>query len=220
MLATADPALADWIGELRATHRRADGTESENTRLRVHLDRYTACNTFDYFIHKDFGTFLRRELDFYVKNEVMHLDDIENGITILAEEIDPNKLHDLKAALDGTQLYAPAQIDRLVALYLSGADRDRLDPILDACVADYRERLDEDAQVDFKGKAKAIPAGLPFSVPGPVLQSYRVEKQGEHDKALACVMTAVLKDDPELFKQFMDNESFRRWMADTVFGLT
>ena len=32
----------------------------------------------------------------------------------------------------------------------------------------------------------------------------------EHDKALACVMTAVLKDDTELFKQFMDNESFRR----------
>ena len=42
----------------------------------------------------------------------------------------------------------------------------------------------------------------------------------EHDKALARVMTAVLKDDMELFKQFMDNESFRRWMTDTVFGLT
>ena len=42
----------------------------------------------------------------------------------------------------------------------------------------------------------------------------------EHDKALARVMTAVLKDDTELFKQFMDNESFRRWLTDTVFGLT
>jgi type I site-specific restriction-modification system R (restriction) subunit len=42
----------------------------------------------------------------------------------------------------------------------------------------------------------------------------------EHDKALQRVMTAVLKDDTELFKQFMDNESFRRWMTDTVFGLT
>ena len=42
----------------------------------------------------------------------------------------------------------------------------------------------------------------------------------EHDKALARVMTAVLKDDTELFKQFTDNESFRRWMTDTVFGLT
>ena len=42
----------------------------------------------------------------------------------------------------------------------------------------------------------------------------------EHDKALARVMTAVLKDDTELFKQFMDNESFRRWMTDTVFGIT
>ncbi len=42
----------------------------------------------------------------------------------------------------------------------------------------------------------------------------------EHDKALARVMTAVLKDDTELFKQFMDNESFRRWLTDTVFDLT
>ena len=42
----------------------------------------------------------------------------------------------------------------------------------------------------------------------------------EHDKALARVMTAVLRDDTELFKQFMDNEGFRRWMTDTVFGLT
>ena len=42
----------------------------------------------------------------------------------------------------------------------------------------------------------------------------------EHDKALARVMTAVLKDDTELFKQFMDNESFRRWLTDTVFSLT
>jgi type I restriction enzyme R subunit len=42
----------------------------------------------------------------------------------------------------------------------------------------------------------------------------------EHDKALERVMTAVLKDDTELFKQFMDNESFRRWLKDKVFGLT
>ena len=43
----------------------------------------------------------------------------------------------------------------------------------------------------------------------------------EHDKALARVMTAVLKDDTELFnKQFIDNEGFRRWLTDTVFGLT
>ena len=42
----------------------------------------------------------------------------------------------------------------------------------------------------------------------------------EHDKALARVMTAVLKDDTELFKQFSDNDSFRRWMTDTVFALT
>ena len=42
----------------------------------------------------------------------------------------------------------------------------------------------------------------------------------EHDKALGRVVTALLKDDTELFKQFMDNESFRKWLSDTVFNLT
>jgi len=263
--------------------------------------------------------------------------------TILADETDPNKLHDLKAALDGYQIYAPKQIDQFVALYLDGADRDRLDPILDACVADYRGRLDEDGQVDFKGKAKGflrtygfLSSILPYTnaeweklsifltflvpkLPAPVeedlsrgileaidMDSYRVEKRAaikiqlpdenaelepvptsggghksepeldrlsniikafndqfgnipwtdadrvhklitedipqwvaadqayqnarqhsdkqnariEHDKALSRVMTGILKDDAELFKQFMDNEGFRRWLTDTVFRLT
>ena len=76
--------------------------------------------------------------------------------TVLAEETDPDRLHDHKAALDGYQVYAPAQLDDLVERYLSGADRDQLDPILDSCVSLYREQLDEDGQVDFKAKAKAF----------------------------------------------------------------
>ena len=76
-----DPALMEWLRELGRQHVRTDGTESVATRLRVHLDGYTARNTFDYFIHKDLGGFLRRELDFYIKNEVMHLDDVENEDT-------------------------------------------------------------------------------------------------------------------------------------------
>jgi type I restriction enzyme R subunit len=76
--------------------------------------------------------------------------------TILSEETDPNKLHDLKGALDGYQVYSPEQVEVLVALYLGGAQRDQLDPILDACVAVYKAQLNEDGQVDFKGKAKAF----------------------------------------------------------------
>ncbi|NEX19902.1 site-specific DNA-methyltransferase [Thiorhodococcus mannitoliphagus] len=51
----------------------------KRTLLEKHLSDYTARNTFDYFIHKDLGGFLRRELDFYVKNEVMYLDDIDDA---------------------------------------------------------------------------------------------------------------------------------------------
>ena len=42
----------------------------------------------------------------------------------------------------------------------------------------------------------------------------------EHDKALKRVITAMFKDDAQLFKQFQDNDSFRRWLTDTVFGMT
>jgi adenine-specific DNA-methyltransferase len=66
----------DWINELAKP--APTGKNSERTILERHLNRYTARNTFDYFIHKDLGGFLRRELDFYIKNEVMHLDDIEH----------------------------------------------------------------------------------------------------------------------------------------------
>ena len=263
--------------------------------------------------------------------------------TILAEETDPNKLHDLRAALDGYQVYSPAQVDDLVEKYLSEAGRDRLDPILDRCVPLYREQLDEDGQVEFKGNAKAflraygfLAAILPYTyaeweklsifltflvpkLPAPVeddlskgileaidMDSYRVEKQAardiqlpdedaeigpvptdgggqkpepemdrlsnivrdfndrfgnvewkdqdkiekaifeelpakvagnsayknamensdeqnariEHDKALQHAITDYLSDPTELFKQFSDNESFRRWLSETVFAIT
>ncbi len=262
--------------------------------------------------------------------------------TILADETDPNKLHDLQAELDVAEVYASGQIDTFVERYLGNADRDQLDPILDSCVAVYRNDLDEDGQVAFKGKAKAfvrtyafLSSILPYSnagwekrsiflnflnpkLPSPLeedlsrgildaidMDSYRVERQAmraislpdkdaeigpvpiegpggdaepeldrlsniiatfndlfgditwedgdrvrrmiteeipsrvavdtafqnarensdrenariEHDRALVRVMTAVMKDDTELFKQFMDNEGFQRWMSDTVFGL-
>ena len=78
VLAVTDASHAVWISELGKPHVTASGEKADYTRLEAHLRRYTARNTFDYFIHKDLGTFLRRELDFYIKNEVMHLDDVEN----------------------------------------------------------------------------------------------------------------------------------------------
>ena len=78
ILAVVDPVLAEWISALCRPHVMASGERADYSRLEAHLKRYTARNTFDYFIHKDLGTFLRRELDFYIKNEVMHLDDVEN----------------------------------------------------------------------------------------------------------------------------------------------
>ena len=252
--------------------------------------------------------------------------------TILARETDPDKLHDLQADLDGAQVYAPEQIDAFVERYLAGAEREQLDPILDACVAVYVNDLDENEQVAFKGKAKAfvrtygfLSCVLPYTnadwekrsiflnfliskLPAPEeedlskgildaidMDSYRVEKLAvqkilvpdedaeidpvpepeldrlsnilktfndlfgdiawddrdrvgelitktipskvaadaafrnarqnsddanariEHDRVLARIVTGMVKDDAELFKQFMDNQDFKRWMTATVF---
>ncbi|MBO1923780.1 DNA methyltransferase [Thiomicrorhabdus sp. 6S3-12] len=49
--------------------------------LTKYLNNYTSKNTMDYFIHKDLGGFLQRELDFYIKNEIMRLDDVEQADT-------------------------------------------------------------------------------------------------------------------------------------------
>jgi type I restriction enzyme, R subunit len=81
---------------------------------------------------------------------------------LLADETDSNKLHDLKGALDAAHVYTPEQVRQVVELFPGGADRDQLDPILDAGVAVYKDRLDEDGQVDFKGKAKVFCRTYPF----------------------------------------------------------
>jgi adenine-specific DNA-methyltransferase len=78
ILGIDDPSLKNWITELARPHVKVSGEQADYSRLAGHLNRYTARHTFDYFIHKDLGGFLRRELDFYIKNEVMHLDDVES----------------------------------------------------------------------------------------------------------------------------------------------
>ena len=73
---TDDTVKARWL----ALENRAPTEKNpQRTLLEKHLIDYTTKNTADYFIHKDLGSFLRRELDFYIKNEVMHLDDVQNA---------------------------------------------------------------------------------------------------------------------------------------------
>lgn len=71
--------------------------KSNRTLLEKHLADYTAKNTADYFIHKDLGGFLRRELDFYIKNEVMDLDNIQDATTFANIEGSLHQIQTLRA---------------------------------------------------------------------------------------------------------------------------
>ena len=261
--------------------------------------------------------------------------------TILSSETDPNKLYDIISIMEDYQIFSQEHVDTLVGLYLKGADRDRLDPILDACVEQYKELENED-KIKFKGAAKSfvrtygfLGAILPYGnteweklsiflnflvpkLPSPQdddlslgileaidLDSYRVEareaisltledadaevdpipvgrvggmgdpeldllssilmafndmfgnidwndadnvrrqileipsmvskdekyqnamknsdKQSarmESERALQQVIFSIMADNMELFKQFQDNPSFKKWLSDLVFNLT
>lgn len=107
---------------------------------RAHPDKYDA---FVLDFVNDAGTIEAAFSDYY-------------RTTILSEETDPNKLHDLRAQLFMADVFGDAEVHELVRLFLNDAARELLDPILDACVAVYNEKLDESAQVEFKGDAKAF----------------------------------------------------------------
>lgn len=261
--------------------------------------------------------------------------------TLLSGETDPNKLYDLIATMEEYQVYSTDHIEKLVDLYLNGADRDRLDPILDACTAVYKN-LELEEQIKFKSSAKAfcrtygfLGAILPYGdadweklsiflnllipkLPSPRdddfsegildvidLDSYRLEAQEsmsikledadaevepvptgssvhivnpemdllsiilndfndmfgnidwkepdnvrrqivaipdmvakdekyqnamknsdrqnarmESERALQQVIFSVMADNMELFKQFQDNPSFKKWLSDLVFNTT
>lgn len=75
--------------------------------------------------------------------------------TLLSGETDPNKLYDLIAEMETDQVYSDEQVEQLVNRYLDGADRDQLDPVLDACAALYKQ-LETDRQIKFKSAAKGF----------------------------------------------------------------
>ena len=90
---------ADWQPVVTA----ASATDDKPARsiLGKHLDHFTARNAFDYFIHKDLGGFLSRELDFYIKNEVARLNNLPaHGDDLLAGRSDAEKDALIRYALD------------------------------------------------------------------------------------------------------------------------
>ncbi len=103
-------ALAAMPEPWRGVVTAPAATESKplRTLLGKHLDYFTARNTFDYFIHKDLGGFLKRELDFYIKNEVVRLDDLET--------LPPDHLQRVQGRVKAIRTVAGRVIDFLAAV--------------------------------------------------------------------------------------------------------
>jgi type I restriction enzyme R subunit len=136
--------------------------------------------------------------------------------TILSDETNPNKLHDLKAKLDGLQVYTSEQVEQLVTAYLHGADREQLDPVLDTCVATYQQ-LGEEAQVSFKGNAKAFVRTYAF------LGSILPYNNADWEKLSIFLNLLVPKlpspideDDSEELLKSIDLDSYRSEMEATI----
>lgn len=95
-------------------------------------------------------------LDFYNKPE-----DIQKAFstyyktTILSGETDPNKLYDLIATMEEYQVFSTEEVGHIVDLFLDGAGREQLDPLLDANAAVYKD-LETEEQIKFKSAAKAF----------------------------------------------------------------
>lgn len=75
-------AIKEWLSDhtslmMALLRNSVAGDPKSPSVIEKHLKAYVAKNTFDYFIHKDLGGFLNRELDFFIKNEIMHLDDLD-----------------------------------------------------------------------------------------------------------------------------------------------
>jgi type I restriction enzyme R subunit len=113
---------------------------------RAHPDKYDA---FVLDFTNDAGTIAAAFSDYY-------------RTTILSEETDPNRLHDLRSRLYAAEAFGDAEVRELVRLFLDAAPREQLDFVLDTCVAVYNERLDEGEQVELKGDAKAFLRGYGF----------------------------------------------------------
>ncbi len=137
--------------------------------------------------------------------------------TILSEETDPNKLHDLKSILDRYQVYAWPQVEQLVELFLSGAERDTLDPILDACVAIYTNDLDEDGQVDFKGKSKTFVRTYQFLASILPYTNAKWEKLSIFLNFLIPKLPAPIEEDlSKGILEAIDMDSYRNEVKETL----
>ena len=81
----SDEAYKDYIALLKTVV--PTDKNPNRTLLEKHLKSYASRNSFDYFIHKDLGGFLQRELDFYIKNEMLYIDDIEEASALKIEAV-------------------------------------------------------------------------------------------------------------------------------------
>lgn len=130
--------------------------------------------------------------------------------TLLSKQTDPNRLHQLKHELDQAQIYTEEQINTLVSLYLSNASRERLDAILDQCVANYLEFLAAEEQIRFKSNAKAFVRTYEFLASILTYTRADWEKLSIFLNLLVRKLPSIMvEDDSKDLLKLVDLESYR-----------
>jgi type I restriction enzyme R subunit len=130
--------------------------------------------------------------------------------TLLSQESDPNKLHDLRDDLDKLQVNTWPLVEEFVALFLSSSDREALQPILNHCRQIYSEQLNEDDQVAFKGKAKAFVRSYDFLATILTYENPEWEKLSIFLTLLVRALPAPEEDDlTKGMLELIDMDSYR-----------
>jgi type I restriction enzyme R subunit len=130
--------------------------------------------------------------------------------TLLREETDPDKLHDLRNDLDKLGVYSWPQVEEFVALFLSSSDREALQPILNHCRQIYTDQLNEDDQVAFKNKAKAFVRSYDFLATILTYDNQEWEKLSIFLTLLVRALPAPEEDDlTKGMLELIDMDSYR-----------
>ncbi|WP_293139993.1 hypothetical protein [Okeania sp. SIO3I5] len=108
--------------------------------------------------------------DTFVLDFVNSADEIQKAFepyyktTILSEETDSDRLHDLEDSLANFQIYSSEDVQEFMTRFLSSESRENWESVLDSCVENYQNNFQEEEKIDFQNKGRSFVRNYQFLV--------------------------------------------------------